>query len=678
MKQGQGQGQFPQSEGVVQGMEGELREGKGEQVSQGYEISIVSYKDENNLLRCCWKQQNLSEISQFLSSLNCHDGEQEVSIQKSPFIESFHENQTAESKPVNLLQYKTNERTDSLNHATSFKESLAKFQRNCTISENNTKYQNSNSVDSQNINTSNISDKNKNDNCVYLSENFYIGSGSGSAEISSNLFNNNNSSQLIGSGEGGDWQSGVGSLPPPSSASSSITQKTQNYAQIGRSQKTAFNEIFRKCCKGDDQVIVFHYTDAAPHVLLGNYGVQKSGTSSEKQQLSFKGMLEKNMLEGRRPGFDWVKICKYYRSAHVQVFTFLPASANSNIQYLNQFYLMLGTVVRLPSYDPAAVTQSTMSVFLKLSGQQLQWENYNFESKNINNNNTVENSNILQFSSKSISKLSKLKNEGNCFGWLTPNGNLRCSVNSKGHVNIVKGLKIDLFNLINNFQIKNNDSVIQSIELYFKKLFEQKNISSIIYNPIFLNLFLQIQKQKQKEDKNQKVLSDVDVFFEGYLQDDIRQIFLSQIQEWNQINKMHTKLKFECPFKPNSKCVYPDFKIQCTKCAKFRSFTLMQDGVCGLCRNFETDNCLESQKEKEVEAAVVVPKEPSDVGLNSSHLRECVDCHGIYATVKEVNCVSKCHFCSGQTLGVKAQRFRGHNSPHRNVKEKKKFRAKIF
>eukprot|EP01023_Acetabularia_acetabulum_P057196 TRINITY_DN6654_c0_g2_i6.p4 TRINITY_DN6654_c0_g2~~TRINITY_DN6654_c0_g2_i6.p4 ORF type:complete len:122 (+),score=5.64 TRINITY_DN6654_c0_g2_i6:22-366(+) len=26
---------------------------------------------------------------------------------------------------------------------------------------------------------------------------------------------------------------------------------------------------------------------------------------------------------------------------------------------------------------------------------------------------------------------------------------------------------------------------------------------------------------------------------------------------------------------------------------------------------------------------------------------------------------------SGQTLGVKAQRFRGHTSPHRNVKEKK-------
>eukprot|EP01023_Acetabularia_acetabulum_P022809 TRINITY_DN2239_c0_g1_i4.p3 TRINITY_DN2239_c0_g1~~TRINITY_DN2239_c0_g1_i4.p3 ORF type:complete len:114 (-),score=17.91 TRINITY_DN2239_c0_g1_i4:450-791(-) len=29
------------------------------------------------------------------------------------------------------------------------------------------------------------------------------------------------------------------------------------------------------------------------------------------------------------------------------------------------------------------------------------------------------------------------------------------------------------------------------------------------------------------------------------------------------------------------------------------------------------------------------------------------------------------YMSSGQTLGVKAQRFRGHTSPHRNVKEKK-------
>eukprot|EP01023_Acetabularia_acetabulum_P025628 TRINITY_DN24500_c0_g1_i8.p3 TRINITY_DN24500_c0_g1~~TRINITY_DN24500_c0_g1_i8.p3 ORF type:complete len:148 (-),score=12.94 TRINITY_DN24500_c0_g1_i8:473-916(-) len=32
---------------------------------------------------------------------------------------------------------------------------------------------------------------------------------------------------------------------------------------------------------------------------------------------------------------------------------------------------------------------------------------------------------------------------------------------------------------------------------------------------------------------------------------------------------------------------------------------------------------------------------------------------------------------SGQTLGVKAQRFRGHTSPHRNVKEKKRLQQSL-
>eukprot|EP01023_Acetabularia_acetabulum_P058616 TRINITY_DN6947_c0_g2_i7.p1 TRINITY_DN6947_c0_g2~~TRINITY_DN6947_c0_g2_i7.p1 ORF type:complete len:337 (+),score=34.11 TRINITY_DN6947_c0_g2_i7:563-1573(+) len=36
------------------------------------------------------------------------------------------------------------------------------------------------------------------------------------------------------------------------------------------------------------------------------------------------------------------------------------------------------------------------------------------------------------------------------------------------------------------------------------------------------------------------------------------------------------------------------------------------------------------------------------------------------------SCKSMVHLSSGQTLGVKAQRFRGHTSPHRNVKEKKR------
>eukprot|EP01023_Acetabularia_acetabulum_P049600 TRINITY_DN5302_c0_g1_i3.p1 TRINITY_DN5302_c0_g1~~TRINITY_DN5302_c0_g1_i3.p1 ORF type:complete len:162 (-),score=25.17 TRINITY_DN5302_c0_g1_i3:103-588(-) len=49
-------------------------------------------------------------------------------------------------------------------------------------------------------------------------------------------------------------------------------------------------------------------------------------------------------------------------------------------------------------------------------------------------------------------------------------------------------------------------------------------------------------------------------------------------------------------------------------------------------------------------------------------------CHVITREIyKQMQELSEMEVSSGQTLGVKAQRFRGHTSPHRNVKEKKKF-----
>eukprot|EP01023_Acetabularia_acetabulum_P027679 TRINITY_DN26203_c1_g1_i1.p1 TRINITY_DN26203_c1_g1~~TRINITY_DN26203_c1_g1_i1.p1 ORF type:complete len:128 (-),score=9.07 TRINITY_DN26203_c1_g1_i1:99-482(-) len=42
----------------------------------------------------------------------------------------------------------------------------------------------------------------------------------------------------------------------------------------------------------------------------------------------------------------------------------------------------------------------------------------------------------------------------------------------------------------------------------------------------------------------------------------------------------------------------------------------------------------------------------------------------IYSNIKKKQVYKNIILSSGQTLGVKAQRFRGHTSPHRNVKEK--------
>eukprot|EP01023_Acetabularia_acetabulum_P063003 TRINITY_DN785_c0_g1_i10.p1 TRINITY_DN785_c0_g1~~TRINITY_DN785_c0_g1_i10.p1 ORF type:complete len:678 (+),score=70.85 TRINITY_DN785_c0_g1_i10:652-2685(+) len=331
-------------------------------------------------------------------------------------------------------------------------------------------------------------------------------------------------------------------------------------------------------------------------------------------------MLEKNMLEGRKPGFDWVKICKYFRSAQIQVFTFLPAST-SNIQYLNQFHLMLGSVVQSVCSENTHIAQSMMSVMLKLAGHQMY----------------INDTSILQFSQKSIQKLSKLKNEGNCYGWLTPHGNLRCSVNSKANINALRELKIDLLNLASVFKFDRN--IVDIVMSLFKKLFKEQNISSILYNPVFCKLFIEICDEKQ--------YNTIDGIFDDFITDEIKQLFCTQKEEWQKICRTNTTLRFKCPFNPSSKIYYPDFKKQCTKCAQFRSFTLMEGGKCGQCRYYENEASCDENLSQSASSGFVF-NQNMDVTF-VSNFRECVDCHGIYAVSKDVKCVPECHYCRNGT-----------------------------
>eukprot|EP01026_Neomeris_dumetosa_P046146 TRINITY_DN3922_c0_g1_i8.p1 TRINITY_DN3922_c0_g1~~TRINITY_DN3922_c0_g1_i8.p1 ORF type:complete len:449 (-),score=39.85 TRINITY_DN3922_c0_g1_i8:248-1450(-) len=67
-----------------------------------------------------------------------------------------------------------------------------------------------------------------------------------------------------------------------------------------------------------------------------------------------------------------------------------------------------------------------------------------------------------------------------------------------------------------------------------------------------------------------------------------------------------------------------------------RSKTLMVDGRCGLCI---IKDILPDYNNKRAE--------PDDVSNESSHLRECRTCHGIYAVVaiEDANSLPKCHYC---------------------------------
>jgi hypothetical protein len=87
------------------------------------------------------------------------------------------------------------------------------------------------------------------------------------------------------------------------------------------------------------------------------------------------------------------------------------------------------------------------------------------------------------------------------------------------------------------------------------------------------------------------------------------------------------------PFTPKLVATIPDLKEQCRSCNHTRSFTVMVDGVCGLCL-------------WDVNESRRIP-EPKDCDKDSSHMVECGACACLYAVtcVDDLNIAPKCHYC---------------------------------
>lgn len=92
--------------------------------------------------------------------------------------------------------------------------------------------------------------------------------------------------------------------------------------------------------------------------------------------------------------------------------------------------------------------------------------------------------------------------------------------------------------------------------------------------------------------------------------------------------RLHVKIGFT----PSMEKLTPDKKMLCSSCGHRRSFTLMKDGICGLCL---------CNPEAAKEAAE--PKCDEDC----SHMVECRTCQALYAVVRiqDMNVEPKCHYC---------------------------------
>lgn len=99
---------------------------------------------------------------------------------------------------------------------------------------------------------------------------------------------------------------------------------------------------------------------------------------------------------------------------------------------------------------------------------------------------------------------------------------------------------------------------------------------------------------------------------------------------WRARSAARQMIDIDTGFVPRLQRTVPDYKLPCQRCARSRSFTLLQNGVCGLCLQGDCD-----------------VDEPVDVDDSTSHMVECRSCNALYAVinVNGLNVQPKCHYC---------------------------------
>eukprot|EP01025_Chloroclados_australasicus_P022317 TRINITY_DN2307_c0_g1_i3.p1 TRINITY_DN2307_c0_g1~~TRINITY_DN2307_c0_g1_i3.p1 ORF type:complete len:512 (-),score=54.16 TRINITY_DN2307_c0_g1_i3:2723-4258(-) len=438
----------------------EKQEGDEEQVK----VSFVSYQDGHSLIRCRWDVNNWEEeLKEVLAEQKKNDQALEQKLEEEKQVQE------------NVVAV---ERTDSKNldevGQTDIKKNIIK------------------SKSKELSSAANISDQAKQDEDLCL---INLGSADGvlenaAVEMAADGCADN---QMNPPKEREKQQESIEIISPSESQqqmqqeATNIVQKQprqdQNNSSVAdvktqgsRAQKSAFNEIYRKCSQGNRNTVVFHYTDAPPHTFSTSY--YQGGSN-----VSYGAILEKDRLRGRKPGFDWIQICRDYAEANIQVFTFLPSEAAEKL-HINMFHMSLGHVFSLPYVTSQSVAVATMPVLLKLINE-LKIDNYN-------------NSELQQFKNKQI-----------CFPKLF---NIYNQINNERELNKfnLNPHKKSIFDIHINPLVKNNFNqcrvimfylIISSDEkLYFEneiiRLIKQQSIPLILLNYNLHNLFFDIYHKK--------------------------------------------------------------------------------------------------------------------------------------------------------------------------------------
>eukprot|EP01026_Neomeris_dumetosa_P058689 TRINITY_DN54708_c0_g1_i3.p1 TRINITY_DN54708_c0_g1~~TRINITY_DN54708_c0_g1_i3.p1 ORF type:complete len:968 (+),score=87.84 TRINITY_DN54708_c0_g1_i3:80-2983(+) len=358
----------------------------------------------------------------------------------------------------------------------------------------------------------------------------------------------------------------------------------------------------------------------------------------------------------------WLDICNECRSLQsLQVFTLFgpEAQEDSVLQYI---YLLLGNIIYIPAQCryQSAISYSILSVLFQFMGLSM----YRFE----------EDENVDVWRDKK---------------WLvrdTPvlleDVEVQRDINQTGFQCPWKLTSLDLDRIVEVFK---QDKVFRGVVLErFELIASVGNIFSLAQNSLFdklwqeccrcpelhkyagiaAELVLAVEKLPKNcilENSGEHELKSREVDWWQLIQNLGWEV--SDQVDFNVVRQRVwcSKISFYQPWTPHKEYLFPDKKAVCGSCKKWRSFCLMQQGICGICRSLQGSSCdLQFLDEQQMQPSFQIKRQTScsynseatnlieeTLSRNESHMRECSCCHGIYAVVQvqKANCPGKCHYC---------------------------------
>ena len=257
---------------------------------------------------------------------------------------------------------------------------------------------------------------------------------------------------------------------------------------VAEATKTGLNKIAEMVEANADsrtKSLVIHYTDAPPHCTRGDKYSRDIKYPNE--------IAETEALKGKDPGYDWVRICRYFAYRGIPIYTFLAENPmpHDRSYRIKRLMIHLGPVVLMHDKSSYNVTKATIGMIHHVLGEEFEHDEdfkmlgYKIQGK------------YVPYLDLTLSSNSHIKNETRQGGLVPDNfwgyNYSEWSEKVAFHFRPI-GIKLDVKKILDQFS---TDSAYQNMVFeVFDELFTSECCLSMTYNPILGKMWRKVCKRR--------------------------------------------------------------------------------------------------------------------------------------------------------------------------------------